>query len=299
MKEKNNHKEFNIILKGLMTRYSTRVPAVENIIQAMINKNIINHHDDIINDHIAFRTMGVPQLGIQSLEKIFLHYGYTKEDKYIFKTKKLTAYWYKPPKESINLPRVFISELNVNQLPPQVQKIIKKYTNEVSSDPVNTLNLDNGTEIDTFLHSPLWTTPTLEEYQALRTESEYASWVIYNRYYLNHFTISVHALPEPYNNLNKFNDFLESIGITLNDAGGKIKTSEDGFLRQSSTVAEQVKATFPTKKNDTTIDIAGSYVEFAERNIMPTGERRDGFEASNADKIFESTFSEQMDKNIS
>ena len=97
MKEKNNHKEFNIILKGLMTRYSTRVPAVENIIQAMINKNIINHHDDIINDHIAFRTMGVPQLGIQSLEKIFLHYGYTKEDKYILKP-KLTAYWYKTPK---------------------------------------------------------------------------------------------------------------------------------------------------------------------------------------------------------
>ena len=36
--------------------------------------------DGIENDHIAFRTMGVPHLGIASFEKIFLHYGYAKRD---------------------------------------------------------------------------------------------------------------------------------------------------------------------------------------------------------------------------
>ena len=293
-----NHPQFDIILNGLMRRYSDRVPAVNKIIQAMIKQQIIQHRDDIINDHIAFRTMGVPHLGIQSLEKIFLHYGYTREDKYQFNVKKLTAYWYKPPKESVNLPRIFISELNVNELSPVVQKIITKYTNEVLVDPVDALNLDEGADVDMFLHSPLWSTPTLNDFNELQRESEYASWVIYNRYYLNHFTISVHALPEPYNNLNKFNDFLESIGVVLNDAGGKIKTSEDGFLRQSSTVAEQVKAHFASKNSQEIIDIAGSYVEFAERNIMPSGLRRDGFEAANADKIFESTFTDQIDKNI-
>lgn len=291
-----NNLQFDIILNGLMTRYKTRVPIVNNIISSMIKNNIIISEQDIINDHIAFRTMGVEHLGIQSLEKIFLHYGYVKKDRYIFKKKKLTAYWYAPPKHSINLPRVFISELNVNELSQTAQQIITSYTNEVTQDPVKTLDLNNGTDIDSFLHTPLWRTPTWEDYQTLQQESEYASWVIYNRYYLNHFTISVHALPEPYNDLSTFNTFLESNGILLNDAGGKIKISDDGFLHQSSTVAETVSASFKSTKQDIIKQIPGSYVEFAQRQLMPTGERRDGFEAGNADKIFESTFLKQTKK---
>jgi hypothetical protein len=37
---------------------------VKKIINAMIVKGIISKADDIVNDHIAFRTLGVPQLGI-------------------------------------------------------------------------------------------------------------------------------------------------------------------------------------------------------------------------------------------
>ena len=59
--------------------------------------------------------------------------------------------------------------------------------------------------------------------------------------------------------------------------------------------------------NNETKLISGSYVEFAERKILPkyskiskknieTIHRRDGFEASNADKIFESTFTTQTEK---
>ena len=225
-----------------------------------------------------------------------MHYGYTRQDEYHFKKKKLRAYWYAPPKDSVNLPRVFISELNVADLSDTVQQIIKKYTKEVLEDPVTLLDLNDAKAVDAFLHSPLWTTPTLADYQALQSESEYASWVIYNRYYLNHFTISVHTLPDPYNKLETFNEFLVSIGVALNDAGGKIKISEDGYLRQSASVAEQITAQFPVDDTYENCDIAGSYVEFAERHIMPSGERRDGFEVGNADKIFESTFTDQIDK---
>ncbi len=135
-------------------------------------------------------------------------------------------------------------------------------------------------------------------------ESEYAAWVIYNRYYLNHYTISVHDLPGAYAQLESFNEFVKSLGIQLNNAGGEIKTSGDGLLRQSSSVANQVEAQFAEgaiKK------ISGSYVEFAERSILPEFKdldpsallrkhRREGFEASNADKIFESTFTSQLKK---
>ena len=60
----------DMILNGLMRRYRQRVPAVGGIIDVMKLAGLIESESDIENDHIAFRTMGVPQLGIQSLEKI-------------------------------------------------------------------------------------------------------------------------------------------------------------------------------------------------------------------------------------
>ena len=76
------------VLNGLMSRYKERVPDVSGIFQAMIKEKIINDPGEIENDHIAFRTMGVKFLGIQSLEKIFLHYGYKKNGSLLFPGKK-------------------------------------------------------------------------------------------------------------------------------------------------------------------------------------------------------------------
>lgn len=289
----------DIVLDGLMTRYKERVPDVSGIFQAMIHEGIIANADAIENDHIAFRTMGVPQLGVQSFEKIFLHYGYQKRDYYYFEGKKLDAWWYSPPAD--HYPRIFVSELRVAALPDEARNIILSYTDEVKSDPVDALDLNDGYAVDAFLHQPLWRTPTLTDYLALLKESEYASWVIYNRYYLNHFTISVHNLPEGYATIKGFNEFLERNGFKLNDSGGKIKTSPDGGLIQSSTVAQIIEAEFANGEKQA---ISGSYVEFAERKVLPgyqnlqPGEirrhhRRDGFEAANADKIFESTYTSQ------
>jgi hypothetical protein len=292
----------NEVLQGLMNRYKERVPDVAAIIMSMINEKIIHKADEIENDHIAFRTMGVPHLGIQSLEKIFLHYGYEKRDFYFFPEKKLNAYWYAPP--APRYPRIFISELQVDKLSEEAQQIIFSHSNEVKSDPVDDIDLDDAKAVDHFLHSALWRIPLLEDYLSLTKESEYAAWVIYNRYYLNHFTISVHNLKNGYNTVALFNDFLEKKGFILNDAGGKIKISADGALLQSSTVARMVNAEFANNKKQS---IAGSYVEFAERKILPQyrhlsadainrSHRREGFEANNADKIFESTYSSQTEK---
>ena len=92
--------------------------------------------------------------------------------------------------------------------------------------------------------------------------------------------------------------------IKLNNSGGVIKKSKDGLLLQSSTIANKVKAKF---LNNETFMISGSYVEFAERKLFPEFKnlpiediepkhRREGFEASNADKIFESTFIKQTER---
>lgn len=291
------------VLEGLMSRYRERVPNVQAIFSVMLDHHIIQSLDEIENDHIAFRTLGVPHLGIQSLEKIFLHFGYQKRDYYYFPEKKLNAWWYAPPAE--RYPRIFISELRVEDLSDIAQKIMYSYTSEVQTDPVDLLNLDDAEAVDQFLHSGLWRLPSLEDYQALAAESEYAAWVLYNRYYLNHFTISVHNLKEGYNTIATFNTFLETNGFVLNDAGGKIKTSGDGLLSQSSTVAAMVEAEFEDGRKQL---IPGSYVEFAERKVLPQFallpadqvkpfHRREGFETANADKIFESTYVAQTNRN--
>ena len=292
-------KTINIILESLFDTYSDRVPDVKKITSALIESNIISNQSEIVNDHIAFRTMGVEFLGIQSLEKIFLHHGYVKKDFYSFKTKKLNAFWYSHSDE--NMPRIFISELKVNDLSENSKRIISKYTDQVTEDPVDKLDLSNANEVINFLSNPLWSLPSLNDYNDLLKETEYGSWVIYNRYYLNHYTISVHELIDQYNTLEKFNAFVTKIGIKLNDSGGVIKESKDGLLLQSSSVANKVKASFTEGSSL----ISGSYVEFAERRILPKYSnvskikpihRRDGFETSNADKIFESTYIKQIEK---
>lgn len=299
MMETETHATLAGVLEGLMSRYTERVPDVEVVRSALVADGYIPTVDAIENDHIAFRTMGVPQLGIRSLEKIWLHYGYQRRDSYDFPVKKLDAYWYSPPDPSF--PRIFISELRVDDLSPQSQGIIHSYVDEVKSDPVDELDLDDVGQVDDFLHRALWRLPSWEDYLSLSEESEYAAWVIYNRYYLNHFTVSVHNLSSEIDTIPAFNDFLERHGITLNDSGGKVKTSPDGLLRQSSTVAEMITAEFASGERH---PISGSYVEFAERRPLPQfqhlpkaelrrEQRREGFEAGNADKIFESTYSGQ------
>jgi hypothetical protein len=290
------------ILDALFIPYKNNVPDVKKVTQGMVSAGIITNEREIINDHIAFRTLGVPHLGVTSFEKIFLHYGYKKKDYYFFEGKKLDGYWYAPPAD--HLPRIFMSELRVQDLSDTTKKLIHSYTQHITSDPVDALDLDRIEDVGSFFTKALWDLPTLPDYLALADESEYAAWVIYNRYYLNHYTISVHDLPEKYNTVKKFNTFLEGLNIKLNTAGGKIKESPDGLLKQSSTVAKTFKATFA---NGETYEIAGSYVEFAERlplkvfvdkglTSFTRNQRRDGFESANADKIFESTYKEQTTK---
>lgn len=287
-----------------MRRYSERVPDVGKILGAMESQGLVANRLEIENDHIAFRTMGVPQLGLKSFEKIFTHYGYQKREPYHFEAKKLDAFWYAPPEPIY--PRIFVSELRVGDLSSEAQRIIHSYTDEVKSDPVDLLNLDDGAAVDQFLHSGLWRLPTWADYSRLLEESEYAAWVIYNRYYLNHFTVSVHNLPEPCDTVEGFNVFVEKLGVKLNNSGGKIKISPDGMLLQSSTVAEMVDAEFAGGDRHM---ISGSYVEFAERQVLPEyrglpnaeigrHHRREGFEAGNADKIFESTFISQTSQGL-
>ena len=161
------------ILNGLFKTYFERVPDVKKITNAMIKKGWVSSQEDIINDHVAFRTLGVKNLGIASFEKIFLAHGYQKKEFYSFEAKKLNAYWYAPPNE--NQPRIFISELRVEELSKEAQDIIYKYTENITTDPVDLLDLNTPKQVVEFFEKPLWKLPTLSDYNTLLNESEYLS----------------------------------------------------------------------------------------------------------------------------
>lgn len=271
------------VFEALMEGYLEKVPYARQAIKIIQGKN-----DSFVNDHVAFRSFGMPNLGIASLEKPFIHLGYTKMERMYFEDKKLNAYWYRPP--HLSLPKVFISELIVSSFPESTQSVIKKYTDPIESDPNDQISIAEPDKIIEYLDSRPWAPPSYADYQSLNEASEYAAWVLAYGNRVNHFTISVNALAN-ISNIQALNDLFLENEIPMNTAGGLIKGSPAACLMQSSTVANQMEVEFL----DGTHSIPYSYMEFAERFVEPQYYFQ-GFIPKNADMIFESTYAAQVNK---
>lgn len=310
--ENGNHKPsfqgaesfFRSVLTGMETVYLNRNPTAKAILELVRSVE----DDRICYDHFAFRTFGVNGYGIDSLSSFFLDFGYTQREELKFPAKKLKALWFSPPSNAITehgsgisgpLPRVFISELLVDQMSPETQEIIRKYTGSSGSG-------NKHAALASALGSLTWEKPLHSEFQQLARESEYAAWTLVNGYALNHVTISAHQLKSHFRNIKSLNQFIEENGFKLNCEGGILKVSPDGLLLQSSTVADSTSFTFSDGKTES---VPCSYIEFAERLVLPQynnlpekevkeHHRRDGFEVGNADKIFESTYKGQLTRKV-
>ncbi|KAI5065972.1 hypothetical protein GOP47_0018596 [Adiantum capillus-veneris] len=283
-------------------------PYLEKNQTAVLAMKLIQDQDGeepLCFDHFAFRTFGIDGCGISSIAQLFLDLGYEARDELRFPAKKLRALWFAPPGQTSKgaqhnelfegpLPRIFISELLVEELSNDAQTVISKYTR-------NAAQLSKHAAIASILNSLPWPTPSAQDYKILARESEYAAWTLVNGYALNHLTISVHQLRSQIKKITELNNFLQAKGIKLNSEGGILKVSPDGGLLQSSTVADSVLFSFA---GDEILRVPASYIEFAERLVLekyldlPASEiqewhRREGFEVGNADKIFESTSSNQ------
>ncbi|TYG85460.1 hypothetical protein ES288_A13G056000v1 [Gossypium darwinii] len=307
---------FRDTLRSMETVYLNRNPTAKSILK------LVSSVDDeqICYDHLAFRTFGVNGYGINSLASLFLDYGYTPKEELRFPAKKLKALWFSPPNSSsqeggsgVNgpLPRVFISELLVDQLSPRAQKDTQVFGLEIrlkmllkllENTPKKSGSGNKYAALASALGSLTWEKPLYSEFQQLAGESEYAAWTLVNGYALNHVTISTHRLKSNLRNIKSLNEFIEKNGFKLNSDGGVLKVSPDGLLLQSSTVADSMPFSFSDGVDES---VPCSYIEFAERLVLPQyknlseseikeSHRRDGFEVGNADKIFESTSKEQL-----
>ncbi|AMO55228.1 succinyldiaminopimelate aminotransferase [Endozoicomonas montiporae] len=227
----------------------------------------------VVNDHIALRTYNLPRVNLGVIASAFIDYGYVEGGDYEFPARKLFAKHFQHPDPK--LPKVFISELLVEELSEQAQKQISSLIDQIPPE---------ATQSPLFCYSGRpWQLDT-NTYDELLAESEYAAWVAAFGYRANHFTVSINHLSEP-DNITALNSLLQKHGYVLNDTGGLVKGSPDVLLEQSSTMAKKVTVDF----TDGVREIPGCFYEFAKRYPAGDGNLYQGFVAASADKIFTST----------
>lgn len=231
--------------------------------------------EQVINDHVAFRTFDDKRMNIQILAKKFIKAGYEYKEEYTFTDKHLKAVHLEHPSDE-NAPRVFISELILSEFSKEFQNIIKKRLNSVGfayyADP------------DLILKGSVWGKPSYADYQFLRKESEYAAWLYVHGFRVNHFTVSINALKK-YDTIEKVNQFIKDSGFEMNSSGGEIKGTPEKRLQQSSTLSEIIKIEF----EEGIYEIPACFYEFAIRYSNEQKEIFSGFIATNANKIFDSS----------
>lgn len=264
------HSNVNDLFQGLWQDYIQITPSAKKTHQLLGDKT---GQTEIVNDHVALRTFNIEKVNLKKLAEHFLSLGYAHKGDYDFASKKLTAQHFEHP--DVTQPKVFISELRVEELSETAQSIIHKMVANVSDSAVTANN---------FLYSGTHWSVSSSEYKTLLAESEYAAWVAAWGFRANHFTVSVNHLNR-LRDLNAVNDILKQAGFILNTSGGEIKGGEDVCLAQSSTMADSAEVSF----TDATVSIPSCFYEFAQRYKMRNGNYYQGFVAASADKIFEST----------
>ncbi|WP_286270133.1 DUF1338 domain-containing protein [Thalassotalea hakodatensis] len=259
--------EVKKLFDNIWQNYLQVTPSAEKIHQ------LLGSGSDVINDHVAYRTFNHEKVNIEKLAQHLLALGYKEGGEYHFEAKKLYAKHFEH--EDDTLPKVFISELLVEEFSPQAQAIINKVVDHIDASLVATPEL---------LYSGRNWPLSYEEYQTLLAESEYAAWLSAWGYRANHFTVSINYL-ENFDDIEQVNQCLKDAGYALNASGGEIKGNAEVKLEQSSTMADKAKVEF----SDQTVDIPSCFYEFAKRYPLENGKLYTGFVAASADKIFEST----------
>lgn len=261
-------KNLPALLDKMWTDYVAINPLAQKVYDLFIARG-----DKVLNDHIALRTFNHPRLSVDVIAAPFIASGYVYGGDYHFTDKKLYAKHYEHPDK--NLPKIFISELKLQDFSQELQKTVNSLVEQIPAGMEHTFDFSS-------VGRP-WKV-SKATYEKLMKESDYAAWVAAFGYRPNHFTVFINAL-KSFKDIQTLNAFLKAEGVKLNSSGGEIKGTPEVFLEQSSTLANNIEVKF----DDGAMTIPACYYEFARRYPLKSGELYQGFVAASADKIFEST----------
>jgi len=263
----NQHQQVTELFANIWQNYVEVTPSAHKIHQ------LLGAGTDLINDHVAYRTFNHPKVNLVTLAEHLVKLGYKDSGEYDFSSKKLNAKHFEHSDTS--LPKVFISELRIEEFSEEVQTILTKMIDSIDEEAVAD---------QSFLYSGTHWQVSQADYKTLLAESEYAAWVAAWGYRANHFTVSINHL-ENFTSIDAVNAVVKAGGFLLNTTGGEIKGNEIVKLEQSSTMADKAVVEF----SDGKVTIPSCFYEFAKRYPLDCGTLYSGFVAASADKIFEST----------
>jgi hypothetical protein len=267
----------------------------------------------IANDHIAFRSLrlivdrpkGKINLGIPYVANIIEALGYQVAGEYEFPDQYLFARHYRHPQQDhFDLPKLFISELIVDNLPPSITQQIEQTVS--SGNFFHLPNLKNkiekaSTEIEVEqiveqLQSAFvrpWEPPKRSVVEAVNAFSQYGAWILLHGYAVNHFTGYVNR-----QNTSSYPD-IETTARGLAERGIPMKDYIEGSLgsglRQTATKAVTEMVTVKDDLTGESIQIPWTYAyyEIAERNKVEVAPGQqalfEGFLGSQARNLFEMT----------
>jgi hypothetical protein len=293
----------NYLWELLWQEYSTRVSYARTYTQMITNAG-----GTVANDHIAFRslrmTVDSPQrkvnLGIEYLGKLAEALGYEAAGEYTFNETHVYARHYRhPQQEEFDLPKLFISELIVDELPKEIIQLIH--------ETVGGVNLLNFSAImDTFKHDTQrlakelkkiftrpWEPPHISVVEKVNKVTQYGAWVLLHGYAVNHFTGYINR-----QNTTEYPD-IDITARSLAQLGVPMKAEIEGDvacgLRQTATQAVTEIVTVLEDITDTEIQIPWTYAyyEIAQRYIVEEEPGKqvlfDAFLGKNAQQLFEMT----------
>jgi Domain of unknown function (DUF1338) len=271
----------------LWRQYLTRVRYAQ-VYQKMITKA----QGRVANDHIAFRSLrlnnGKVNLGIELFEPILHTLGYESADEYIFPNHLYARYYRHPQQQEYNLPKLFISELIVEQLPSDIATSIY--------DIVSGANLEHFANFDssinpTEIFKRPWQPPLHSIVEKVNSFSQYGAWVLLHGYAVNHFTGYVNHQNTPqYLDIEATANALVNLGVPMK---AEIEGSVDVGLRQTATqaVTELVPVIDQTGQ-EILIPWTYAYYEIAQRYMVEVEGKQilfDGFLGNSAKQLFEMT----------
>ena len=254
---------------SLWKQYVSVTPQARGI-QALLRRR----GEEIINDHVAFRTFDIQGFGLETVTDLLAEIGYERFDSYVFPDKHLRAHAYRVPIDH-DTPKIFFSELVRAELDSDSQAIIEEITSPLTGE----LTLKN------LAGTYLFKRPTIEQYSRLSDASEYAGWLSTMGYQANHFTVNVNRL-QTLDSIAGVIDLMAANQYPLNDVGGVIKGTPSDLLVQASTLADHIRFEF---EDGFESDIPSCFYEFAYRFTDSTGQPFQGFIPNSANAIFEST----------
>ncbi len=291
------------LINKLWEQFLERVPYARQYADLMIEKG-----GKVVIDHIAFRTFnthtGEQPEGIRAIKHILNFLGYVQVKKYKFAKHNLSSTHFEHPNES--LPKIFVSQLEVNELPVWAQSIINDTVHNtyyLLSD--RSLELLGRLEKNKFLPYEAadyliedlaqyfrrpWNIPLKKDVLKINDVSQFGAWVLIHGNAVNHFAVLVND-----QNIEEWPD-LETTGNALIRAGIPMKDTIEGdpgsTLRQTATLASKEEVDVKDEAVFENMVWTYAYLELTERNYIEVeGTRKlfSGFIGNQANQLFNLT----------